>query len=604
MKGNTLLEAAIKPLLAYARIGVLLAASIVLMMATFLLLSRNLATLNNAARWAAHTEQVRFQLAQVLQSLIDLGNGVYGYEVTHDPRELEPSLTAAAAIPGELSALEQMTANEAAERPLVAQLVALARQRQLQAQGQRERALRGDFTGVHAAISTGEGKRIMDSARLLVAQLQAAETRILELHNEKAQHAREVVAFLSVMRTALAIVFLITIAVVTVRQAERQRTLQDELARILREADQRKDVFLATLAHELRNPLAPIRTATRVLETPGITRAELEHSRLIISRQVRHMASLLDDLLDISRITRGVLILRKDQVDLRSALESAIETAQPAISAKRHVLRRELPDERITLQADPVRLCQIVANLLTNAAKYTDPDGEITLRVHRDAESIVISVRDTGIGIAPDMLPTVFDMFAQVDSARDHSEDGLGIGLALVKGFVELHGGRVEARSAGLEHGSEFIVYLPASITRSAAPMIPADPGVDGPQATGRSVLVADDNLDGAEIMAMLLTQSGYRVRIAHTGLEALALAAEEHPDVAILDIGMPGMDGYSVAQRMRSEAWGARICLIAVTGWGQEGDKRKAEEAGFDHHLTKPMDPERLERILSMRTA
>jgi signal transduction histidine kinase len=226
----------------------------------------------------------------------------------------------------------------------------------------------------------------------------------------------------------------------------------------LREADYRKDVFLATLSHELRNPLAPIRTATRVLENPHLTSAELERSRSIISRQVRHMASLLDDLLDISRITRGVLTLKSEYVDLRSLMETAVETAQPAINAKQHVLDVEWPTETVRLKADPVRLTQVIANLLTNSAKYTKPGGAITLGARRDEKEIVIFVRDNGIGIAPDMLPKVFEMFAQIDSGQEHSEGGIGIGLALVKGFVELHGGRVEAQSAGLERGSEFVV--------------------------------------------------------------------------------------------------------------------------------------------------
>jgi signal transduction histidine kinase/CheY-like chemotaxis protein len=592
----------------YIRIWLLLTGSIVLIVLTYALLSRSLGTLNNGVSWVAHTEHVRFQLAQVFQSMNDLGSGVSAYELTHDAGRFEPAVTAAAAMPNQLAALQQLVSSESAERTLVARLVELARQRQSETEELRARALRGDVAGVKEMISRGEGRRVMDEARLIVDQMQATEKRLVDYHREETRYARNLLAFGVGAAAMLAIVLLIAIAVVTVRHAERQRKLQNELAatlrrtsNALREADRRKDVFLATLSHELRNPLAPIRTATRVLESPELSAAELERSRLIISRQLRQMASLLDDLLDISRITRGVLTLKNEFVDLRGVLEAAVETAQPAISAQRHLLQTDLPAESITLEADPVRLTQIVANLLVNAAKYTDPEGRITLGAYRNAENIVISVRDTGIGIAPEMLPNLFEMFLQGESGREHADGGLGIGLALVKGFVELHGGRVEARSGGRERGSEFLVYLPASLVRSAATArVPVDTEAAAQHRRANCVLVADDNHDGAEIMGMLLKQSGYRVHVAHTGPDALAMAAQHRPDVAVLDIGMPGMSGYEVAERIRAEAWGAEIHLIAVTGWGQDEDKRKAERAGFDHHLTKPIDPERLERLVS----
>jgi PAS domain S-box-containing protein len=378
----------------------------------------------------------------------------------------------------------------------------------------------------------------------------------------------------------------------------------------LREADRRKDVFLATLSHELRNPLAPIRSATRVLETPDLTQQDLERSRSIISRQVRHMASLLDDLLDISRITRGMLTLRTSDVELRGLMEAAIETAQPAIAANHHTLQIEWPAAPIRMNVDPVRLTQVIANLLTNAAKYTPRGGAITLSAFRDPAHVVISVRDSGIGIAPDMLLKVFEMFSQIDAGHEHADGGIGIGLALVKGFVELHGGTVEARSGGGDQGSEFIVRLPDKliVTDSAGPLNePAsDPAAAEPAAVDRPtvlhprrVLVADDNRDGADIMALLLQQYGYEVSVANSGPEALAAAAQNKPEIAILDIGMPGMSGYEVAQHIRTQGWGKDMLLIALTGWGQEEDKRKALEAGFDHHLIKPIDPDALEALM-----
>ena len=369
----------------------------------------------------------------------------------------------------------------------------------------------------------------------------------------------------------------------------------------LREADQRKDVFLATLSHELRNPLAPIRNAASFLENEALQPEDIERSRLIIARQVRHMAALLDDLLDISRITRGVFALKKEHVNLQGLLAEAVETARSLIDIKRHTLTLDWPAHPVEVEADPVRLVQIASNLLCNAAKYTDPDGHITFGARCEENTIVISVRDTGVGLAPEMLSRVFDMFTQVQPNQERTEGGLGIGLALVKGLVDLHGGRIEARSEGLERGSEFIVVLPGLRVAigTLQPTLVADGQETAAPAT-RRILIADDNRDGAESLAMLLEFSGHEVYTAHTGPEALQMADKHRPQVAILDIGMPGLSGYEVAQQIRRQAWGAHIKLIAVTGWGQEDDKRKAQQAGFDHHLTKPVDPDALGQLLS----
>jgi signal transduction histidine kinase/CheY-like chemotaxis protein len=599
---------------AYVRIWVLLCAAVALIVVTSVLLSASLATLNNGAQWMARTERVRFQLAQILDSMSDLGSGVPAYRITHDPHRFDQAYAAAEVIPAQLAALQEVVSTDPIEHALVTRLIDLVHERQIEAEEQRARALRGDDAGVELEITSGAGRQIMEAARQDVAQMQQQEARLHDFHALKTQEARRLVTFGIGAEGALAIALLISIAIATVRHAERQRKLQEELAatlrrtaKTLREADQRKDVFLATLSHELRNPLAPIRVASRVLESRDLTPAELARSRHIISRQVHHMASLLDDLLDITRVTRGVLTLKKQQIELGSVLEAALETAQPAIRAKRHRITWDAGNAPILLEADPLRLTQIIANLLINAAKYTEPDGQITLRVLPFAEHVEIRVRDSGIGIEPSMLPKVFEMFSQVDAGARHSDGGLGIGLALVKGLIELHGGRVEARSEGLNSGSEFIVRLPLPAPAAPPAGLEAaraarliEPVTAAPRtAETRSVLIADDNEDGAEIMAMLLKQSGHRVHVAHSGPEAFACASLHHPDVAVLDIGMPGMSGYEVAQHIRSEAWGKHMQLIAVTGWGQEGDKRRAEEAGFDHHLTKPIDPERLERLM-----
>lgn len=367
----------------------------------------------------------------------------------------------------------------------------------------------------------------------------------------------------------------------------------------LREADLRKDVFLATLSHELRNPLAPIRTAARLLDAPRIAPADLAKVEAIISRQVAHMSSLLDDLLDVSRITRGAFVLKKEYVEVQPLLEAAAEAAQPIIDAKRHTLTIERPQEAVVMEVDPVRITQVVSNLLTNAAKYTPIGGTIRLGSRVDTEGLTIFVRDDGVGLAPGELTRIFNMFTRVDSDVDRAEGGLGIGLALAKGLVELHGGRIEAHSPGLGLGTEVTVSLPPSLMADAQVRAPL-PAATGAPSQPLRVLIADDNRDGAETLGMYLGLSGHDVILAHTGAEALEMASRCKPDVAVLDIGMPVLNGYEVAKKIRLEAWGANLKLIAVTGWGQESDKRSAYAAGFDHHLTKPVDPEQLERLLT----
>ncbi|HEV7609599.1 MAG TPA: ATP-binding protein [Steroidobacteraceae bacterium] len=371
--------------------------------------------------------------------------------------------------------------------------------------------------------------------------------------------------------------------------------------RALLEADRRKDEFLATLAHELRNPLAPIRNAVRILDSDAADDRQRKWGREVIARQVQRMSLLLDDLLDVSRITRGQLELRKDYVDLKSVVGIAVETARPLLDSKQHKLTVTLPSETVKLEADPLRLSQVIGNLLTNAAKYTDPEGEITLRAGLENAELVIAIRDNGIGLTPESLPGLFTMFSQVNSAIDRAEGGLGIGLALVKGLVALHGGRVEARSEGLGRGSEFIVHLPHKVlAQSRRQQEEENTGAANASRVRRGrILVADDNRDAAESLALVLRFSGYDVSIAFNGAEALEIAQRDRPRAAIIDIGMPGMSGHEVARRMRLEAWGRNAVLVALTGWGQEQDKQAAKAAGFDEHLTKPVDLDDVERIL-----
>src|SRR5262245_34606857 len=368
----------------------------------------------------------------------------------------------------------------------------------------------------------------------------------------------------------------------------------------LNEADRRKDEFLATLAHELRNPLAPIRNALELLRRGSGDATLIEKARSMMGRQVGQMVRLVDDLLDISRITRGKLQLRKERVELADILNAAVETARPLIEASAHELTVTLPSQPVPVQADPTRLAQVLANLLNNAAKYTEKAGHIWLTAERRGGEAVVSVRDTGIGIPAEPLPRLFEMFSQVSSALERSQGGLGIGLALVKGLVEMHGGRVEARSGGVGSGSEFTVTLPvAEAPMQATP----EPGDDGEPTGCRSkyrILVVDDNRDAADSLTMMLTMMGHDIQKAYDGLEAVQAAAAFRPDVVLLDIGLRKMNGYEAARHIRQQPWGRPMTLIAVTGWGQEEDRRRAFEAGFDHHLTKPVEPAALEKLLA----
>jgi PAS domain S-box-containing protein len=369
----------------------------------------------------------------------------------------------------------------------------------------------------------------------------------------------------------------------------------------LRQADRRKDEFLATLAHELRNPLAPVRNAVLLLKRKADDARIRDWATTIIERQAQSMARMLDDLLDVSRITRGTLTLQKQRLNLASVLENAVELAQPLISARRHRLEVDWPAQTIEVEVDPVRLTQLIGNLLTNAAKYTDPGGRIELAARVAEHTVTVSVRDSGIGLEPESLGRIFEMFSQVKSALDRSGGGLGIGLALVKGLAELHGGSVEVHSAGLGHGSTFSLHLPlAGALASSAPEGCATAPAVAKEVSPRCVLVADDNRDAATTLQAVLELDGHEVHIAHDGHSALEAAERLRPQVAILDIGMPRLNGYELARKIRGAEWGRDMRLIALTGWGQEGDRTRAYAAGFDAHLTKPVDTAELMELLS----
>lgn len=399
-----------------------------------------------------------------------------------------------------------------------------------------------------------------------------------------------VATFVSAIRTAL-------------RARQRQYQIREHLAEIkrsaeaLREADRRKDEFLAILAHELRNPLAPIRNSLQILRLTN-EHGAAERVRKLMERQVCHLVRLVDDLMEVSRINRGKIELRREDVGVTEIICNAVETSKPLIDSAGLQLAVNIPTESMIVNVDPVRLTQVVSNLLNNAAKYTDRDGQIWLTAKREDDWVTIVVRDTGIGIPPNMLPRVFELFTQVDRSANRGQGGLGIGLTLVKSLVELHGGTVEARSEGVGRGSEFAIRLPLAV----APRPGYQPtNIDSHSAilTSKRVLIVDDNRDAAESLATLLTLLGAETQAAFSGPEALDIIRGFKPAVVLLDIGMPGMDGHEVARRIRRIPEFQKIPLIALTGWGQEDDRKRSRSAGFDHHLIKPADVNALQTLL-----
>ena len=379
-----------------------------------------------------------------------------------------------------------------------------------------------------------------------------------------------------------------------IKTIEIRRQLIDQL----REQDRRKDEFIATLAHELRNPLAPIRNALQLIRLSNNDQTRLDHATTIMQRQIDQMVRLVDDLLDVARISRNKLELRKELVDLEAVVRSAVDTSRPVIDASQNELSIELPSETVLLDADPVRLAQVVSNLLNNAARYSAPGGRISLTATTNDAELVLKVSDTGIGIETEKLSQIFDMFVQLDSSAPHPQGGLGVGLTLVRRLIEMHGGTVEAHSDGAGTGSEFVVRLPVSRVK-AEPIVETET-TRAVTEVRRRILVVDDNVDSAESMAMMLELSGHDVALAHDGAEAIERAKEFQPDVAFLDLGMPKLNGYEAARSIREQPWGRQILLVALTGWGQEDDKRRTREAGFDAHIVKPIDFIALEKLLA----
>jgi signal transduction histidine kinase len=360
----------------------------------------------------------------------------------------------------------------------------------------------------------------------------------------------------------------------------------------LKDAVVKRDEFLAMLSHELRNPLSPLRNASHMLMQGETQDPKIIWSRGVIARQLKHMIRLVDDLLDVSRIARGKIVLLSEPVRMADLLATAVETVQPLLEQKRQQLEINAGGENLVVRGDPVRLAQVVGNLLHNAAKYTGEGGSIVLAARAHADRAEIVVRDTGIGISPEAMPRIFELFTQIPSERASTTGGLGIGLALVRALVELHGGEIQAASAGTDQGSEFTVRLPLLEADVSAQTTVVAQDCEAPLPVRRNILIADDNQDALESLALMLRMEGHEVYCASDGEEALHLAGLRRPEIVVLDVGMPKLDGCEVARRIRAESWGRGAVLVALTGWGQEIDRRRSREAGFDMHLVKPVDP------------
>ena len=386
-----------------------------------------------------------------------------------------------------------------------------------------------------------------------------------------------------------------------VRARERQYQIRGHMAErlrteeTLRAADQRKDEFLATLGHELRNPLAPILTSMHLLKLSTFTDPRSLRACTVMERQVNHLVRLVDDLLEVSRITRGVVDVQKEPLDLAAVLRTAVETSRPLLEAARQSLSVDIPDGIIPISGDPVRLTQVFANLLNNASKYTDTNGLVWLSASTENGWAVVSVRDNGIGIPSSHLTSVFDMFTQVDRSHRRAQGGLGIGLTLVRSLVQLHGGTVEARSGGSETGSEFIVRLPVAAERPQ----PRREVTRSQRLPPCRILIVDDNREAAESLGVLLEELGATTSLAFGGREALQVIETFEPEVVLVDLGMPGMDGYEVCRRIRATPGRLQMLIIALTGWGQDEDRERSRRAGFDHHLVKPLNVQKLRTLL-----
>jgi signal transduction histidine kinase/ActR/RegA family two-component response regulator len=448
------------------------------------------------------------------------------------------------------------------------------------------------------AVRTNIGKRHMDSMRALGERMMSRERELLATRQAAAQRTALHTASQIIVSNAAGTVAIIAFLLLLRRHIASRERAMAEIAmqrEQLQAADRRKDEFLATLAHELRNPLAPMSNALFIIGEPGAPQSSRDRAVSTLQRQVRQMVKLIDDLLDVGRIRLGKLTLAPRLVKLAEVVDQAVETVAPLVEGSRHRLRVELPAEPVWLEADPIRLAQLVSNLLNNAAKFTPAGGELSLAASVEPGWVVLRVKDNGPGMDPARLEEIFDLFTQLDHVLERRHAGLGIGLALVRRIAEMHGGTVVARSEGAGRGSEFIVRLPTA----SAPAVAITAHAAEPIGNrARRVLVVDDNRDGVETLAAMVQMIGHEARACHDAPSALQVGAEWKPDLVIMDIGMPGMNGYDACKALRMTPWGREAVVVALTGWGQESDRRLAEEAGFDHHVVKPIGEDRLRTL------
>jgi signal transduction histidine kinase len=539
------------------------------------------------------SHEVLVSLGNTLATLNEAQAGERGYLLTGETSFLEPYDQAVARMEQTLARLKALTS----EDPEYERRVAL-----LESQVNTELDTLGRMiqlrkeTGFEAArqkVVSGRGQR-MAAVRQSATEIMRAENELLSGQAERATASTRTALLTLGLSSLMDLVFVGGCYFVVRRNLRHRRKVEEALT----EAGRRKDEFLAMLGHELRNPLAPMLHAAQLLRAKGTDGPAGGRALEVLQSQVQHVTRLVDDLLDVSRIDRGKIRLRRELCDISELFSRAVEIARPLVESRRHELTVTLPRDPVRVDADPVRLVQVLANLLTNAAKYTPGGGGIWLTAECVGAEVVIRVRDNGVGIPAAMLPRVFDPFRQLDQTVGRAQGGLGIGLTLARSLVELHGGRVAAFSEGPGQGSTFVVRLPAE----AVPDRVADGGraAEAGRPAPRRILVVDDNAAAGDMLAAVLEMMGHEVRVARDGLSALATAETYRPDVVLLDIGMPGMDGYELARRLRGRPGWKSVRLVAVTGYGQEEDRRRSQEAGCDYHFVKPVEPEAIQELLA----
>lgn len=551
--------------------------------------------LNGDALWVAHTHEVIDTLDEIIVSMreaeaIQRSSIITGHESRFS--EVTAGIAAAKRSVETLRLLTDDNPDQQARIPEVQAAIA-----DLAGLWSHTAKLRNEqgFDAARSIISSDKADQSMSHLQRLLRQMGESERTLLD---ERAARTDET------YRSALATGLLTGVAAIAGVGAftillRRHLAARKRAEQALQEADGRKDEFLATLAHELRNPLAPIRNALQVMRLAGDNVELAEQARGIIDRQLSQLVRLVDDLMDVSRISRGKIELRKERIELAAVVHSAVEASRPVIEQAGQQLTVTMPQQPIVVDADLTRLAQACMNLLNNAAKYTEPGGNIWLTVERRGSDVALSVKDTGVGIAASELPLIFDLFTQVDRSLDKAQGGLGIGLSLVKRLVEMHGGRVEAKSDGPGSGSEFVITLPVLLEAPGSPSTHESIALASFKSSLR-VLIVDDNVDGAQSLAMMLKMMGNDTRIAHDGQAGVEAAERFRPQVILLDIGLPKLNGYEACRRILDEPWGKDIVLVALTGWGQDDDRRRSQEAGFDHHLVKPANLPALTKLLA----